>query len=121
MGDDPRNLCIHQLIEAQAGRTPAAAAVCGASATLTYRELDGHAAALARHLRRLGVGPGVPVGVCLDRSPDMVAGLLGVLKGASVSLGNRRPWLACFRASSTASFLAIGSPPSRLIPPGGHP
>ncbi|HEY4589733.1 MAG TPA: amino acid adenylation domain-containing protein, partial [Thermoanaerobaculia bacterium] len=71
---------LHGLFAAQAARTPGALAlVCGRE-TLTYAELDARSAALARRLRRLGVGPEVPVGVCLPRTADLVAGLLAVLR-----------------------------------------
>jgi amino acid adenylation domain-containing protein len=72
--------CLHQLFEAHAARTPEAeAVVCGAE-SLTYGELDRRANRLAHALRRLGVGPEVCVGVCLDRSADLVVSLLAVLK-----------------------------------------
>ncbi len=72
--------CLHHLIEEQAGRNPDAVAVACADACLTFGELDRRANRLARHLRSLGVEPEVLVGVCLDRSPDLVVALLGVLK-----------------------------------------
>jgi len=79
---------LHQLFEAQAERTPGADAVVFEEQKLTYAELNRRAGQLARHLRRLGVGPGALVGLFLDRSLEMVVGLLGVLKagGAYVPL-----------------------------------
>ncbi len=99
--------CVHEWIAAQAARTPeAVAVVCGAG-SLTYRELDRRANALARRLRSLGVGPEVRVGVALERSPEMVVGLLAVLKagGAYVPLDPSYPEerLAYMRESSGAS------------------
>jgi amino acid adenylation domain-containing protein/non-ribosomal peptide synthase protein (TIGR01720 family) len=71
---------LHELVEGWATRTPDAMAVEHGDRRLTYRELDRCANQLARHLASLGVGRGVPVGLCFERSPEMVVGLLGVLK-----------------------------------------
>ena len=72
--------CIHHLFEAQAARTPHAPAVRFHGRTVTYAELDARAGRIARALHERGVGPEVPVGVFLPRTPDLVAALLGVLK-----------------------------------------
>jgi amino acid adenylation domain-containing protein len=78
--------CIHQLFELQAERTPdAIALVCG-DAQLTYRELNSRASRLAYSLRKLKVGPEMPVVVCLEHSLEMVVGLLAVLKAGGVYL-----------------------------------
>ncbi|MFL6199420.1 MAG: amino acid adenylation domain-containing protein [Thermoanaerobaculia bacterium] len=79
---------LHRLFEAVAARRPEAVAVSGDEESLTYRELDRRANRLARHLRALGVGPEVRVGVCLPRSPELVTAALGVVKagGAYVPL-----------------------------------
>ncbi len=82
--DDPRNLCIHQLFETQVERAPNAIAVEFEGAQLTYGELNGRANQLAHHLRTLGVGPDVPVGICLESSLEMVVGLIGILKAGGV-------------------------------------
>ncbi|HEX2081440.1 MAG TPA: amino acid adenylation domain-containing protein, partial [Longimicrobium sp.] len=86
--DFPAESCIHHLVEAQAARTPDAAAVVFEAESLTCRELNARANRLARHLVRLGVGPEVRVGLCMERSLEMVVSLLGVLKagGAYVPL-----------------------------------
>src|SRR4051812_19242514 len=78
----------HRLIEAQAARTPEAVAVAFEGRTVTYGELDARAGRLARRLHGLGVGPEVRVGLCVDRSPEMVVALLAILKagGAYVPL-----------------------------------
>lgn len=80
----PQDLCIHQLFEAQTDRTPEAIAVVLAAEQLTYGELNARANRLAHHLRALGVGPEVPVAICLERSVEMVIGLLGILKAGGV-------------------------------------
>ena len=86
--DYPRDQCVHQLFEAQVERTPAAVAVVCAGQQLTYRELNERANQLAHHLRSLGVGPETLVGLCLERSLELVVGILGILKagGAYVPL-----------------------------------
>ena len=88
-----RQLTLHERFQQQARRTPdAVAMVCG-DQQLTYRELNARANQLARHLRQQGVGPEVLVGICLDRSLEMLLGILGVLKagGAYVPLDPEYP------------------------------
>jgi amino acid adenylation domain-containing protein len=84
----PAGRCIHELIEAQVERTPDTTAVVFGKERLSYRELNNLSNKLARHLRRLGAGPEVRIGICLERSLDLVAGLLAILKsgGAYVPL-----------------------------------
>jgi amino acid adenylation domain-containing protein len=74
---------LHGLFTAQAARTPDAPAVIFGAETVTYRELDVRSARLARRLRAAGAGPEVAVGVLLERTPDLVAALLGVLRSGS--------------------------------------
>ena len=85
--------CIHQLFEAQAERKPNAVAVIFEDKQLTYRELNQRANQLAQHLNKLGVRPEVLVGIYLERSLEMVVGLLGILKagGAYVPLDPAYP------------------------------
>jgi amino acid adenylation domain-containing protein len=71
---------LHRLFETQAARTPDAVAVAFEDQALTYSALDARSNRLAHRLRRLGVGPEVLVGLCVDRSPEMVVALLGILK-----------------------------------------
>ena len=80
--------CQHQLVELQVQQTPEATAVIFEQTSLTFAELDARSNRLARHLRHLGVGRDVLIGVCLDRSLDMAVALLAVLKagGACVPL-----------------------------------
>jgi amino acid adenylation domain-containing protein len=88
-----KNSTIHELFEKQAARTPGAIAVVFEQSTLTYRELDQRADELAHRLRTLGVGPNILVAIFLERSLDIVVGLLGVLKagGAYVPLDPHHP------------------------------
>jgi amino acid adenylation domain-containing protein len=76
----PQDLCIHHLFEAQVRESPDAIAVEQEETRLSYRELNRRANQLAHYLRRAGVGPEVRVGICLERSPEMLVGLLGILK-----------------------------------------
>ncbi|WP_220634945.1 non-ribosomal peptide synthetase [Georgfuchsia toluolica] len=77
------NVCVHELFEQQVARTPDAVAVVFGERQLSYRQLNERANQVAHYLRRRGVGPEVLVGVCLERSPEMVVGLLGVLKSGA--------------------------------------
>ena len=72
--------CLHELVASQIERTPDAVALVAGHERLTYRELGAWAGRLARRLAALGVGPEVRVGVCLSRSPALVATLLGILE-----------------------------------------
>jgi amino acid adenylation domain-containing protein len=91
--DFPRERHVHELIEEQASRTPDAVAVVFENRQLTYRELNTKANQLARHLQNLGVGPDSLVAICVERSLEMIIGLLGVLKagGAYVPLDPKYP------------------------------
>ena len=75
-----------ELFAAQAQRTPDAIAVVFGDEWLSYAELDARANQLAHHLRGLGVGPEVVVGLCVERSPAMLVGLLGILKAGGAYL-----------------------------------
>ncbi|MBN1991918.1 MAG: amino acid adenylation domain-containing protein [Anaerolineae bacterium] len=85
--------CLHRLFEKQAKQTPEAVAVVFEDQQLTYHELNAKANQLAHHLQALGIGPDVLVGLCLERSPEMVIALLAVLKagGAYVPLDPAYP------------------------------
>jgi amino acid adenylation domain-containing protein len=123
----PHHLCAHQLFEAQAQKTPdAVAVVAPGHGQWTYRQLNHRANQLAHHLQHLGVGPDTRVGVCLDRSPDLVAALLAVLKagGAYVPLDPGFPperlafMLADARAAAVITRAALAGP---LFPPEARP
>ncbi|WP_405974468.1 amino acid adenylation domain-containing protein [Streptomyces sp. NBC_00988] len=79
----PPALCVHQAFEEQAARTPDAVAIVFENEQLTYRELNEHANRVAHHLRALGARPDSLVGVCLERSTDLIPALLGVLKSGA--------------------------------------
>jgi amino acid adenylation domain-containing protein len=89
----PADLTLQGMFAAQAARTPRAQAVIAEAGGLSYAELDERSSLLAGHLRALGVGPEVLVGLCLERSLEMVVALLGVLKagGAYVPLDPELP------------------------------
>ena len=78
--------CVHALFEAQAERTPEALAVVAGADRLTFAELDLRANQLAHQLRRLGVGPDAVVGLCMDRTAQLIVGLLGIMKAGGAYL-----------------------------------
>ena len=82
--DYPSDRCVHQLVETQVARTPDAVAVVCGDQHLTYTTLNTRANQVAHQLRALGVGPEVLVGVCLERSLDLIVALLGILKAGGV-------------------------------------
>ncbi|HEX2076941.1 MAG TPA: amino acid adenylation domain-containing protein [Longimicrobium sp.] len=89
----PADRCIHQLFQAQAARTPGAVAVTCGGESLTYAELDARANRLACHLAGLGVGPEARVGICMERAPELLVAILGVMKagGAYVPMDPAHP------------------------------
>jgi amino acid adenylation domain-containing protein len=91
--EPPLGAKVNALIHAHGAARPHALAVAAPDATLTYQELLGRAAALRARLRELGVGPGVPVGLCLPRSAAMVVGALAILDagGAYVAMDPNYP------------------------------
>ncbi|HVS81946.1 MAG TPA: amino acid adenylation domain-containing protein [Pyrinomonadaceae bacterium] len=103
----PKNICVQYLFEAQVEKTPNAIAVTFDERHLTYRDLNNRANHLAHYLRELGVGPEVLVGLCADRSLELIVGLFGILKagGAYVPIDPDYP------AGRTASILKEANPP----------
>lgn len=77
------HVCFHHWFEAQVEQFPDQVAVVGATKQLTYQELDQRANQLAHYLQHLGVQPNRFVGLCVDRSPEMVIGILGILKAGA--------------------------------------
>ncbi|MDY6802247.1 MAG: amino acid adenylation domain-containing protein [Cyanobacteriota bacterium] len=92
--DEGCDRCIHQLIQAQAEKTPERVAVVFEEEQLTYKELNRRANQLAHYLQGMGVGPDVLVGICVERSLEMLVGILGVLKagGAYVPIDASYPF-----------------------------
>jgi amino acid adenylation domain-containing protein len=119
----PGTECIHELIARQAAATPDTVAVVFQDERVTYAELDARANRLANHLRGLGVGSEVRVGVCAERSVELVVALLGTLKagGAYVPLdpGYPRDRLAYMLADSRVSVLLAQARLAERIPPHG--
>lgn len=77
------NNCVHELFEAQVDRSPEALALICGQREFTYRELNTRANQLARFLKRFGVGPNTLIGLCVDRSAEMIVGILGILKAGA--------------------------------------
>ena len=91
--DYPRDVCVPELVARQAAATPDAVALVVGNAVLSYRVLNRRANQLAHYLQSRGVGPNVLVGLCVERSVDMVVGLLGIIKagGAYVPMDPAYP------------------------------
>ncbi|HET6763605.1 MAG TPA: condensation domain-containing protein, partial [Longimicrobiaceae bacterium] len=121
--DTAPDACLHTLFEAQADRTPDGVALLHEGARVTYAELDARANRLARHLAGLGVHRGATVGVCLERTPEMVVALLAVLKagGAYVPLDPAYPAerLEFMLADSGAAAVVTDAAAAARIAPGG--
>jgi len=85
--------CLHEFFEEQVELTPDAVAVTHNGQSLSYRELNARANSLAHYLRKQGVGPDILVGICVERSLEMLVGILGILKagGAYVPLDPAYP------------------------------
>ncbi|MHA3772141.1 non-ribosomal peptide synthetase [Verrucomicrobiota bacterium sgz303538] len=82
----PQHRCIHELFETQADRTPNAIAVSCQERQITYRELNRRANQLANHLMQMTSGMDVPIGLCVERSLEMVIGVLAILKSGAAYL-----------------------------------
>ncbi|MCP4262409.1 MAG: amino acid adenylation domain-containing protein, partial [Planctomycetes bacterium] len=84
--DYPEDKCIHQLFEAAVTGSPDAVAAVFEKLQLTYKELNSRSNQLAHYLQTLGVGPEILVGICIERSLEMVIGILGILKAGGAYL-----------------------------------
>lgn len=81
--DYPRAQCIHQLFEEQVEQTPDAIAIVFAEEQLTYRQLNHKANQLAHYLQKLGVKSESLIGICVERSLELIVGILGILKAGA--------------------------------------
>jgi len=119
----PHDKCLHELFAEQAARTPEAVAVVYEDRELSYGELDKRSNQLAHHLRSRGVGPETIVGILVERSPEMVVGLLGILKagGAYLPLDPSYPGdrLAYMFDDAGARVLVTQEHLQRLLPSAG--
>ncbi len=117
----PLEGCIPRLFEAQVERTPQATALVSGENRFTYHELNVRANRLGHYLRRLGVGPDTPVAICLERSAEMVIGLLAILKagGAYVPLDPSYPGeRLLFMLHDTGAHCFVDSAEFARPPPG---
>ncbi|MFO0760440.1 MAG: condensation domain-containing protein [Byssovorax sp.] len=114
----PADELIHDLFESTVDRIPGAPALVAGPISLSYIELDQRANRLAHHLRDLGVGPDVIVGLCLDRSASLIVALLAVLKagGAYLPLDASYPEARASRRSSTRPSAVSSSRSARSAP-----
>jgi amino acid adenylation domain-containing protein len=120
--DYPQGKYFHALFEEQAERTPGAVALIFEQERLTYRELNERANQLGHYLRALGVGTEMPVAICMERSLEMVVGLLGILKagGAYVPLDPQYPRerLSFTLKDAEVTFLLTQSRLTGILPEG---
>jgi amino acid adenylation domain-containing protein len=121
-GEYPRDATLHGLFAEQARRAPQAVALAIGEERISYGEVEARANRLARRLRRLGVGPEVPVGLCLERSAALIVGMLGVLKagGAYVPLDPEYPQerLAFLAADTGLAVVVVPEGSAAALPPG---
>ena len=117
----PDALCVHEMFEAQVARTPTALAVVYEDRSLTFEELNTRANQLAWYLREHGVGAGERVGLCIDRSPQMLWAMLAVLKAGAgyVPLDPNYPAerLAFMLDDAAPAFVITRSSFVGLLPP----
>ena len=115
-----KDKCVHELFAAQAAKTPDAVAVTHEDGQLNYGELDRRSNQLAHHLRELGVGRETVVGLCMERSLDLVVGLLGIMKagGAYLPLDPSYPpqRLAYMTTDAKVSVLVTQSALAGVLP-----
>jgi non-ribosomal peptide synthetase component F len=119
--DDPRSKTIQALFEEQAALTPLAVAIEFEDRRLTYGQLNEQANRAACRLRRLGIDRGMLVGICMERSPELIVGLLGILKAGEAYVpldpddpDKRRSIM--IRDTRTPVIVAHGPTASRLAP-----
>ena len=112
--------CVHELFERQVEQTPDNVAVEYGSKEITYRELDRRANQLAHYLRKQGVGPEIVVGIWVERSVEMVVGVLGILKagGAYMTLDGNYPEerLEYMIEDAQVSLMLVGKEQEKRMP-----
>jgi amino acid adenylation domain-containing protein len=117
----PQDQCVHWLFEAQTERTPDIDAVVFTNDRLSYADLNQRANQLAHHLQSLGVGPDVRVAICVERSLEMLIGIIGILKagGAYVPLDPSYPFerLAFMLGDAQVSVLLTQERLAKGLPP----
>ncbi|MGZ8498342.1 MAG: amino acid adenylation domain-containing protein [Candidatus Binatia bacterium] len=118
--DYPNEQCIHELFEAQVDKTPDAIALAFEDQQISYRELNNRSNQLAHYLQKLGVGPDVLVGICVERSIEMIVGLLGILKAGGAYLpidpDLPRERIDFMLEDSRAAFLLTQAQIGKLVP-----
>src|SRR5882757_2033250 len=116
------DLCIQDLVQLQATATPTAVAIVSGNNHVAYGELNARANQLAHRLRSLGIGPEVPVGLCMERSVELAIAALGILKagGAFVALDPADPpqRLSTLLADSAAPFVVTQPHVAAKLPVG---
>jgi len=119
--DYPRQQCLHELFEQQAQQRPDAVAVSCGQQQLTYKELNERANRLARYLRHRGAAPDVMIGICVERSLEMLVGILGILKSGAayvpLSPGTPAERLAVMLEDSHPPVLLATSDARETLPP----
>ncbi len=115
-----RDSCVHEVFEAQAAISPAAVALSCGDAEMSYRELNHQANLLAARLEEAGAGPGAVVGLCLERSMEMITGLLAILKTGAAYLpldpGNPKARNAIMLDDAQAGLVLTQKKPRESIP-----
>jgi amino acid adenylation domain-containing protein len=114
MSDLISELCVHDLVQLQASATPDAVALVSGNYHVTYRELNARANQLAHRLRSLGIGPDVPVGLCMERSVELPIAALGILKAG----GGYVPLDPTYPSRRLSMLLEDSGPPVVVTQPG---
>jgi amino acid adenylation domain-containing protein len=111
---------VHEAFERQVARTPDATALVYGSVSMTYAELDRRATQLANHLRGLGAGPDVRVGLLLERTPDLLVGVLAILKAGAAYVPVEPSYpadrIASILEQATAPLLVTQTSLASLVP-----
>src|SRR5262249_9185628 len=105
--------CIHEALSARGIESPKASALVAGDETWSYEDLEWHSSRIAAHLRRCGVRPGDRIGVLLERSPRLIASILGLLKAGAVCVpldsGHPPERMLTALEDSSATALLVGA------------